>query len=834
MAERLSRSLQESIVTLICTNDEQGKIAAGLVDVDLLEPPFDDVVARAIAYRKQYGKPPGVAHMDDLLDHVLSDSKHKRHKTYEMVLAGIMELSKGLNGPFILSRLNEFMRSQNLKAAIIEAGERMQAAPSGLVPDVERILHKALKLRQEPMDSGTFLNDRKRVLGFLSNPVTSYGLGIPELDRRNLGPTPGEMLAFMAPKGRGKCLTSDTLVLLGDGSLKRIEDVVRDRDKFIVAFDETTKSLKKCAVAAHIDSGIQSVFEIKTKMGYSIKCTDGHPFWTEQGWKQAGDICIGKDRIAIPWRLAGLGTKTEDKCMLRLLGYLLANGGLSKISCLTFTSHDSAIRRDFERCVVEYGDAVTWSIPTDCYVTSEPRWKKEGSYTLRLLRNLGLMEKKSSQKHIPPFIFNLKDEYILEFLDALFTCDLGIGQRNSIIEYCSSSVPMVKDVRHLLQRLGIVGRYSEFEAKLKGKKLPGYAVVRISTANNLLRFRDAFSLLGKKAEKLKRLPINVKQLQWQNPRPINDSVFFDVVTNIEPLGKAKTYDLSVPTYHSFVADGVIAHNTWFCVHTGVVGLLQGLKVCHITLEMKDDRIMPRYLQRLFAVAKRNEEFDVTKIEVDKKHKITGFFPEQRKPELFLTDPRIERKLGRLMDEWGERFGNLVVKTFPSGMLTLNQLEAYLDGLEASHKFVPNIIIIDYPDLMRIDDRQDHRVALGRLYVDLRGLFGTRNAAGIVPVQTNRKGESARLVTAELTGEDYSKTQTADIVLTYNQTGMERDLGLARLFVDKGRNDEDKFTLLISQAYQTGQFVLQSAYMNTSSYWKQIKLAAGVEDEDKGE
>ena len=80
----------------------------------------------------------------------------------------------------------------------------------------------------------------------------------------------------------------------------------------------------------------------------------------------------------------------------------------------------------------------------------------------------------------------------------------------------------------------------------------------------------------------------------------------------------------------------------------------------------------------------------------------------------------------------------------------------------------------------------------------------------------------------MVAEDWSKIATADNVLTYSQTKYERPLGLARLFVSNGRNDEDKFEILILQSYAIGQFCLDSTYMY-NQYWAKINKLADEEE-----
>jgi intein/homing endonuclease len=795
-------------------DEKHGAIAAGLIDVDLFESPYNEIASRALAFRAKFKKAPGEAHLDDLFDHILSDPKSKKKHLYQSILGGIIEQAKSLNAPYVLSRVNEFTQLQNLQAAVLAAARRFPQGGEGTVPDVQNILHKALKFKAEALDAGTFLNDPVAALAFLNDDKKRFfALGIPELDRRQIGPTVGEAFAFMAPKGRGKCLVGESLVLLPDGRSIPIEQLVRDKEPEVIAFDDQARSFIKARVSRHIENGVKAIYRVRTKLGYEIRCTGNHPFFSEAGWIEASEMKPGKTRVAVPWRIAGLGQEKRSRAELRLLGYLISNGSLSRRD-IGWSSHDPAIRADFEKCLEAFGDEASWSSSNECLIV--------GGRVRAYLEEQGLLCKKSSQKVLPDFVFRLSDNCIREFLDALFTCDLGVWKAQPIIEYCSASAPLVQGVRYLLQRIGIAGRYEKFDAKFRGKLLPGYAKLSISTSHNHIRFRQAFPLLGKKAVRLAAFEVRQKQMQWQNQRPINEEAFFDLVESVTPDGRALTYDISVPDYHSFVANGLVVHNTWFCIHAATKAMMQQARVVHISLEMPEDQLAQRYMQQLFAVAKRPDKFTQTSFELDELKRVTGFKSEERKPKLNLRDPEIHKKLVKRLGDWGSKFGRIVIKRFPTKALTIEQLEAYLDGLELTNGFIPDMLIVDYPKLMNLGSSPEfQRIALGEMFERLRGLCVRRNMAGVFPIQSNRKGESVKLVTGEHTGEDYTQGQTADFLITYNQTAREHAMGLARLYVDKARSDEDKFAVLIAQSYVSGQFCLESAYMPTS-FWSMIK------------
>jgi hypothetical protein len=267
--------------------------------------------------------------------------------------------------------------------------------------------------------------------------------------------------------------------------------------------------------------------------------------------------------------------------------------------------------------------------------------------------------------------------------------------------------------------------------------------------------------------------------------------------------------------------------TWFTVHCAVQALLQGWKVLHVSLEVNRHILAQRYHQALFGIAKRPYEKERAKFERYENGEIEKWVSETVAPELTYFDdfgdimPDIKKRLvgmieGRSIDFNGIKvrpdainLHNLRVVDFPSGQLTMARLASYLDLLERRQHFKPDLLIVDYPDLMQYDQR-DPRHALGRLYVDLRGLADVRDMALVVPTQTNRPGGAARLVTEQHTSEDISKVATADLVLTYTQSDEMKSMGVAELYVSNARNDEDRFKVSIIQDYATGQFVIDSA------------------------
>ncbi len=267
--------------------------------------------------------------------------------------------------------------------------------------------------------------------------------------------------------------------------------------------------------------------------------------------------------------------------------------------------------------------------------------------------------------------------------------------------------------------------------------------------------------------------------------------------------------------------------SFFCVHAGRQALLQKAKVLHVTLEMPEIEVLDRYYQSFFGLATRPGHFNKVHFELDELFRLTGFKVRKSKPRLDFTDPAIGKILKKKVAHWGTRFNRLVIKEFPSGTLTIKQLTGYLDYLEMSHQFVPNVLIVDYPDLFNIPTR-DFRLALGRVFVDLRGIAGDRNLALVTPTQGGRASIGAKYVASTHVAEDVSKLFTADTIATFSRTKAEERLGLGRLSIEHARGASAGSVVLLSQAYSIGQYVLDAVPLN-NAYWDRLEAVGGTDD-----
>jgi hypothetical protein len=272
--------------------------------------------------------------------------------------------------------------------------------------------------------------------------------------------------------------------------------------------------------------------------------------------------------------------------------------------------------------------------------------------------------------------------------------------------------------------------------------------------------------------------------------------------------------------------------TWGLVHVGKNALMMRKKVLHITLEVDDALIAQRYYQAMFGATKRTEEVEVTEMKTNL-GELEELVRKEATPAFSWDSSMLRDDLRAHMEHVGvRRFQNLVIKRFPPNALTMNGLRAFLDTLEITTGFIPDMVILDYAALMKQDSR-NLRGSIGQTVVDFRGLSIERNFAGVTAHQGSKEGEKAALMTGTHVAEDWSIVGTADVLITYSVTDREFNHGLARLYVAKSRSERDRFAVLITQSYPMGQFCIES-HMMPRDYHDKLADLVGDEDDTEGE
>ena len=897
--DRITGLFQEDLLTLLCFDYEHAKFIRNVVDVELFEGLYREVASTLYYFIDTHEDVPGDG-LATVFDEILEGKDSRKAKLFEGILQNLFDHIDDVNGKHSIHKLMGFIHKQKMKGGIIEAAAVLQSDVEDAVDEACNIMTQAMKKEEDVFYPGLMLSDTNRALEFLDFGIGSeFSTGIPELDMSGLGPNRKELWLYIAPAKTGKCILEGSLVTLDTGERKPIEQICKEGYSKVISINDQNGKYVVTNVIEHYENGKKPCYEVTTRSGRKITVTGEHPFLTADGWKNVKDIPIGGS-VAVPRKFGYWGTEVLEKEKIRYLAYMLADGCLVKKRCHSFTKNDPDLREDFIHCVRTIGSDITWADHQTCYIVNNKDFKAKHGHNpcLEFILDLGLGGKKSIEKHIPEFVFGLTKKLTSEFLRVLFSCDGSVYPNT--IEYCSSSEDFIRGVSTLLTKFGLVH-------KLRKTKLS--YVVTISDKKNLKEFKkligfhcsrkkNKFDVILKSIEnKIERsfidcVPNDVVKVVYEfvrneklhsedretlqqnskrgrgisktrsdliikrNPDVdfniyFSDNILWDPIVSRTFVGEKQTYDLTVDEHHNFIANDVIVHNTWMLINLAKRALMQKKKVCHITLEMSEERMAMRYFQNMLAITKRqtdaitrweferqdpNDRFseivDITPHDIRKEFQNDRKTKNKKKKKILLSFdlPNIRKLLLEKINKRGEGlhdiFSRLCIRQFPTGSLTVNGLKAYLDSLENVHKFRPDLLIIDYPDIMTIPGN-DHRLGLGELFKDIRGIAVERDMAVASVTQSSKEGAKAKVVRSTHAAEDWSKIATADTIITYSQTTMEARMNLARLLVANARNDRDGFMILISQEYALGQFVMDSAPMY-EDYWSVVE---GDNEED---
>ena len=374
-----------------------------------------------------------------------------------------------------------------------------------------------------------------------------------------------------------------------------------------------------------------------------------------------------------------------------------------------------------------------------------------------------------------------------------------------------------------------------------------YVLSELRTFVKLQRFKDAVQRSAERLSSNQELALSEVEELWADLLKSRDEVMdpgmtlqdvdrlvdylktskSDFVTGIDQLDRGGVVPARGTVFLILAPTGF--GKSWGLIHLGKHALLQRKRILHISLEMSEDQVTQRYYQSLLAVPKRETgPVELSSfIKNTETGRLEGIDSYEVTPQFSLDSDSIREELNAHSRLFRGRVELLLIKRFPTRSLTIKQLAGYLDYLESSQGFIPDMLALDYIGIMKTD-ASDHRISLGRTFEEFRGLCVERNIAGVTAHQISREGAAARTASTLYVAEDWSLVGSADIAVTISATRAEHRLGLARIGVDKVRDEEDKFTVLVTQNYKTGQFVIQSIQLNE----KYFDILKDINDEDE--
>jgi replicative DNA helicase len=275
----------------------------------------------------------------------------------------------------------------------------------------------------------------------------------------------------------------------------------------------------------------------------------------------------------------------------------------------------------------------------------------------------------------------------------------------------------------------------------------------------------------------------------------------------------RLFDLQVEVAHSYFSNGILSHNSHFLTMIGANALKLKKNVLHYTFELSEEQTAIRY--------------DSNLCEID-------------------SSDIIERKSDVIKKYKESSYGNLIVKYYPTMSVGVPTMRSHIERCSTKN-FRPDIIIVDYADVMRSSRQYDSpRHELKMVYEELRGLAGDLGIPVWTASQSNKEGADAEVVDMSNMSEAYAKAMTCDVVITLSRRAQEKALGVGRLFIAKNRAGRDGLVYPISIDTAQSRFTIrgdatlpedarsedeQSMKRSILDKWKEIKSQKDLKIED---
>src|SRR5579885_416918 len=360
------------------------------------------LIFRAIGALAEAAKPCDVATVAEWLEH-----------------AGELDKAGGL--PFIAALAEQtptaanvvahadIVRSRSVLRQLIRAGSSisdMAFRPEGrandeLLDEAERLVFEIAE--QHARGRAGYLPIKQLLTGALDridelytkqSPITGVATGFNRFDSMTSGLQRADLVIIAGRPSMGKCLACDSELVLDDGAVVAIEDLHRHgRGRRVGTLNDDFR-LDRATPSDYVDDGVKPEFEVLTRLGRRVETTLPHPFLTISGWKPLAELRVG-DAVAVPRTLPVFGDGDMRECEIKLLAYLIGDGGLTG-NTARFTSSNPAIAADFATAVQNFGGlrltrsenragfAPSWRVAADAGQVRAAR----GDFAFRLTQRL--------------------------------------------------------------------------------------------------------------------------------------------------------------------------------------------------------------------------------------------------------------------------------------------------------------------------------------------------------------------------------------------------------------------------------------------------------------
>lgn len=806
--EKLNVLSERDILIGLITSEKFCREICPVLNPRLLEIEYARTVASWIKeFYSNFKKAPGKdilklyrAKCDEISDEDLQDNiltfVERVCKDYENI--------KSFNDDFALQQAIKYLKGRSLK----NLNEDIDAyLMTGDIIKAENAITKYKSVEKGSGEAVSLLHNTEGVVNSFTQEDEllfkfpgAYGTVVGNVHRE-------DFISYLAPMKRGKCLAKGTKLLMADGSVKEVQDLVPG-DK-LMGPDSLPRNVeivsKGFGKMYRVSSNVNSFAKNKVPE-IDFTCNGAHILVLKNVWKCEQNLVkrvrkdghinseLTKNKNVNFLKQSEIEISVED--FLKLTNYQKQHFKLFR----QFVNYKEVEHTVSPRFIgIWLGDETS----SNCNITNVDGkiiafCKQQASILNESnihneFKRLGLI----NNKHIPKEYLIDSRKNRLELLAGIIDTNGYASKDGECYEISLMNKQLSDDVKILCQQLGFrtksksrLEHYKNMYSKTNGYK-------EVYTVQITGRLSEIPVLLDRK-----KMPDSKKY------NSLNNTFSFE----IKELGNDDYYGFVLDKDHRFLlADTTVSHNTFALIDAGVVAVQNGLKVLHVSLEMSEHQMLKRYWVALSGqLNEDNDEINYSYFEKtdndDKKcwkikHKVIS-----RKAVSISDIEQKQKNLRRLF-----RGGDIRVLAVPAYSLTVNELENKIERLVQQERYIPDVIIIDYADIMAPSEKGDYRNQLDGIWKRLRGLAQSRKAVVFTASQSGRASIDKNADSKDI-AEDIRKLAHITSMVALNQTPEEKKNGILRLKQLALREGEQEFREAVcTQCLSIGRIVTDSRF-----------------------
>jgi hypothetical protein len=137
-------------------------------------------------------------------------------------------------------------------------------------------------------------------------------------------------------------------------------------------------------------------------------------------------------------------------------------------------------------------------------------------------------------------------------------------------------------------------------------------------------------------------------------------------------------------------------------------------------------------------------------------------------------------------------GDLIIKYYPTRTASITTISSHIEKCISQGK-KPDMIVLDYADLIRPSKAGDKRLELNDIYEDLRGLAGEYDIPIWTASQANRSATEEDVIEGNKVSESYNKVMVCDFIMSLSRKLNDKIGGTGRWHIIKNRFGPDGMT-----------------------------------------